>query len=580
MKRIKEPYLFDGATGTYLQELSPLEEGTFEEYNITKPEIVKKLHEDYVEAGAMGLKTNTFGANTISLGDFHRVKEVITQGILLAKEVIPKDRDIFGSIGPIKLPEEEALQEYKKIIEIFLEEGIDHFLFETFSEGSLFPKISSFIKERAPEAYIITSFAVFPSGETALGISADELLKETEKDPNIDGIGFNCVSGPRHLTTLVKNLNLGEKPISLMPNAGYPTIHGGRTFFGDHPEYFAQELVQESPNKVKIFGGCCGTKPLYIKALRKALEKRAPHTFEKKDVEVKLGVERIANPFYKKLKDGGFPIVVEYDPPADLDIDKYMKNVKYLKELGVDAITLADCPVARARIDAGLMGVKIKRDEDMVPIVHMTCRDRNLNATKALLMGLAMEGIQNLLLVTGDPIPTAERDEIKAVFQMNSVRLAKYVSKLNDEVFPNPMSIGGALNINARNFSAELKKAVRKEEAGVEIFYTQPVLSRQGLENLKKARKELSSYIMGGMIPVVSARNARFMQSEISGITMDEEVLESFTDDMSREEAADLGVSWALKYMKESKNFVDGFYLITPFHRVEVIGAILSQMDF
>lgn len=571
-------FLFDGGTGTYLQELSPLEEGTFEEYNVTKPEIVSRLHREYLDAGAMGIKTNTFGANTSMLGEPERVREVILAGISLARKEAAGRGKVFASIGPINLPEEEALREYKGIVDIFLEEGVENFLFETFPEGSLFQELGGYIKEKAPKSFIITSFAVYPSGETALGVRLEDLIHDGEENPYVDVLGLNCISGPRHLVELVRKLPEEGKPLSLMPNAGYPTVHGGRTFFGEHPGYFAKELVQGATGRVRYFGGCCGTTPAYTAALKEALKEYTPDRSGRETVRPKLSVKASANPFYEKLKVGEFPVAVEYDPPKDLDIGKYMKNIRYLKSLDVDGVTLADCPVARARIDAGIMGVKIKRETGMTPIVHMTCRDRNINAAKALLMGLAMEGIQNVLLVTGDPIPTAQRDEVKAVFQMNSVRLANFVSGLNEDVFPNPMVIGGALNVNARNFSAELEKAKRKEEAGVTVFYTQPVLSEQAIKNIAKAKEELSAYILGGMIPVVSERNARFMQSEISGITMDEEVLNSFSPEMSREEGGQTGVNWAVKFMKEMKPYVDGYYLITPFHRVELIGEILEKI--
>lgn len=578
MIQLPIPFLFDGGTGTYLQELLPELDYAVEECNIYHPETVLSLHREYIEAGAMGIKTNTFGANTVALSmDFSEVRKIITQGIALAKEAVREGNTIiFADIGPIGTALEQALEEYKWIIDCFLEEGINHFLFETFPSGEYFETLSEYIKGKCKESYILVSFAVFPSGETRLGLPAKSLLLEMDKIPHIDAIGLNCISGPHHLMELAKKLPTFTKPLSLMPNANYPTIIGGKAYYEENPIYFSQELSQGKEFSVRIFGGCCGTTPSYTKALKEGLTEVKPIKREVQSVSARMLGPKTENSFLEKLKAKEFPIVVEYDPPADLNIRRYMENVRYLRELGVDGITLADCPVARARIDASIMGVKIKRETGVEPIIHMTCRDRNINATKALLLGLAMEEIQNILLVTGDPIPTAERDEVKAVFQLNSVRLASFVQRLNEEVLEKPMNIGAALNINAVNFTAELDKAKRKEEAGVQVFYTQPVLSEIGVNNLSEARKNLQGHIMGGLIPVVSYRNAHFMQSEISGITMEEQVLQSFTEDMTKDEAGRLGVKWTRHFMEKIIPYVDGLYLITPFHRVELIGDILK----
>ena len=195
-----------------------------------------------------------------------------------------------------------------------------------------------------------------------------------------------------------------------------------------------------------------------------------------------------------------------------------MKGAKTLKALGVDAITIADCPIARARVDSSLLACKLKRELNITTIPHMTCRDRNINATKALLLGLNIEGVNNVLVVTGDPVPSAKKDEIKTMFSFNSVVLAKHITTLNEEIFKNPFNVCAALNVNAINFEAELNQARKKIESGVSVFLTQPVLTKEAVENLKLAKKTLDAKILGGIIPVVSYRNACFMNNEISGI--------------------------------------------------------------
>ena len=254
-----------------------------------------------------------------------------------------------------------------------------------------------------------------------------------------------------------------------------------------------------------------------------------------------------------------------------------MSGAWQLKSVGVDAITVADCPTARAHMDSCLMACKIKRELDMDPIPHMTCRDRNLNATKALLLGISMEGVRNVLLVTGDPIPSAERDEVKSVYQFNSRMLSGFVKSLNTLELDHPFRIYGALNVNAKNFETQLRLAEKKIENGVSCFLTQPVLTEEALKNLRLAHEMLNARILGGIIPVVSSRNGRFMNSEISGITVDEAIIERY-EGKSREECTDLAVEISVDFARRMESCVDGYYIVTPFSRVDIITRIVRDI--
>lgn len=280
----------------------------------------------------------------------------------------------------------------------------------------------------------------------------------------------------------------------------------------------------------------------------------------------------------KKLERKETVIAVEFDPPLDCRIDRFMNNAQFLKEQGVDAITIADCPIARARVDSSLLACKLHREMDLEVIPHMTCRDRNINATKALLFGLEIEDIHNVLVVTGDPIPAADRQEVKGVFNFNSQILAGYIKDLNETVFPHPFLIFGALNVNAINFDQELKKAKQKITQGIQAFLTQPVHSHQALQNLKRAHQELDAWMLGGIMPIVSHRNAQYMNNEISGIEVDQALIDLYVD-KSREEAAELAVSTSIAIVEAMKEDVDGFYLITPFNRVEIIQQIVAHIQ-
>ncbi|MBP5756215.1 MAG: methylenetetrahydrofolate reductase, partial [Spirochaetales bacterium] len=279
-----------------------------------------------------------------------------------------------------------------------------------------------------------------------------------------------------------------------------------------------------------------------------------------------------------KLSSGKKPIAVELDPPENASLDKFMQGAQKLKDAGVDILTIADCPIARARMDSSILACKVKRELDMDVLPHMTCRDRNLNATKALLLGLYAEHVRNVLLVTGDPIPTAERDEVKSVYQFNSRKLSAFVTELGKQSLPSSFHIFGALNINAHNFDVQLKLAKDKIKNGMAGLLTQPVLSENAIKNLKRAKEELDAYILGGLIPIVSERNARFMHSEVNGIFVDSSIIKAYQG-LDRQQSEDLAIKITCDFAEQIKDFVDGYYIITPFNRTSLVSRILSELN-
>ncbi len=578
IKNIKFPLVFDGAMGTYYPDKSKRVMPECEMANLFDSEVIYEIHKEYVNAGAMAIKTNTFQANTVSLGtDFSVVKNVIEAGISLAKKAVEKTETlVFADIGPIPGNDEKSIDEHKEIIDIFLENGINDFLFETFSEIGTLKELAKYIKTKDEDAFIITSFAVGADGLTRTGEVGEDLLSEVAKSAEIDAVGFNCVSGPLRLREYIEKINLPEKIISIMPNGGYPTVIKNRTYYSANKDYFSNATLQFLEYGVQIIGGCCGTRPEFIREITERIsEYRYTKTRPEKKKHARLETPYTENLFRNKLEHGKKPIVVEFDPPKDLNMKRYMENVKALSNSGADGITIADCPVARVRVDASLTAYKIKNEIGIEPIVHMTCRDRNVNASKALLLGLNLENILNIITITGDPVPTAEKDEVKSVFQFNSTKFAALVSDMNEKVFTNKMNIGAALNINANKFDLEIKRAQAKEKAGVNVFYTQPVISRTAVENLKIARKELKSYIMGGVMPIVSYKNALFMNSEASGIRLDDEIIERYKG-LEREAASRLAVEITSDFMRQIADDVDGYYIITPFSRVEIVGELIQ----
>ncbi len=611
---LKNGYLLlDGGMGTYYSQLKRASGRDVEKASIAEPDLIRGIHTEYLEAGSQAIQTNTFAVNRVNYtGQADAVREGIAASWKLANEAAePFHAAVFADIGPISTASEnvKVADELIFVADCFLELGATDFLFETQSNTEGLAAAAEHIKAACPEAYIITSFAVQADGFTREGIYAQTLLDTMKVCPAVDAIGFNCVSGARHMLELVQELDTEGVTLSIMPNAGYPTILNNRTFYEGDPAYFAGQMAELRSLGAVILGGCCGTTPVHIELTRKALKEgveagtgeaalakirakgknksngdegagaeNSPETAEQKKARMQLR-EMAESPFYAKLLRKEKVVAVELDPPSDVTLTRFMAGAWELKGAGADILTVADCPIGRARMDASLLVCKIRRELNMDAIPHMTCRDRNLNATKALLLGLYAEGVRNVLLVTGDPIPTADRDEVKTVFQFNSRKLASFVTTLGKQQLPSPFHLFGALNVNARNFDVQLKLAREKLENGMTGFLTQPILTEEAFENLKRARKELSNaYILGGIIPVTSAKNGRFMNSEVNGINVDEKVIEMY-DGLKRKEAEDLAVEISTEVAKRIASEVDGYYIITPFQRTGLVSRILKKME-
>ena len=577
----KEPLVFDGGMGTYYAQKTHTRGKGVELANIETPLVVETIHTEYLNAGAHAIKTNTFAANRI----VYQGEEALVQGIirtgweLAARAAEPFGAYVFADIGPVSgLPPADIIEEYRFLSDIFLAAGARHFLFETNSSADGLVETAAHIKQECPEAFILTSFSAFPGGYTRDGFFVEELVRQVAESGYIDAVGFNCVSGVQSMKELVHLLGTCPLPFSLMPNAGHPIVVDGRTFYESAPDYFGEELADLVHDGISLVGGCCGTTPEHIRALSRALADSgrvsAEHVGQVEHAS--LGTSHSA--FFEALKTGGTPIAVELDPPEVGNADKFMAGARELMDAGVHAITIADNPIARARMDAGMLAGRVQRSLGLEPIPHMTCRDRNLNAIKSILLGLSAEGIHNMIAITGDPIPTAERDEVKSVYQFNSRKLTSFIKSLGERGDVVPFHVFGALNVNAKHFPSQLGLAKKKLEAGMTGFFTQPVLSSRAKENLRTARDTLpGALILGGIMPVVSERNARFMESEISGIHVEERIINAYHG-LSREEAEELAVQLSLEIAKDITPYIDGYYIITPFARTALVARIVKGL--
>ena len=579
----RKPLLFDGGMGTYYKAKPGTE---CEQGNLLDPAGVRKVHREYLAAGAEAIKTNTFGLPRMAAARQPDWQALARAGWKLAAEAaVETGAAVFADLGPA--PDTEAAPAgsiYTAVARCFVEQGAKNFLFETLSSDAGVLEAVQAVKAQVPDAFVLVSFAVLPDGYTREGMYSKDLVRRMTESGIVDAVGFNCVSAPGAMRTLVQQLGSTALPLSVMPNAGYPVVTRTQVKYQGKPEYFAKELARIAAEGVRVLGGCCGTTPAHVAALRAALdslpavEKAAP-AVQVSTPEAPM-VEK-DDAFLRKLNAGKKVIATELDSPKDADLTNYLAGAKRLQAAGADLLTIADCPIARARMDSSLVACRVHRELGLCTLPHMTCRDRNLNATKALLLGLYAEGVREVLAITGDPIPTAERDEVKNVYQFNSRKLAQYIVSLAGEgrEMPSPMTVFGALNLNARNFEVELRRAGEKLENGMSGFLTQPVLSEQAVENLRRTRETLGerAKILAGIMPVVSQRNAIFMENEVNGIHVAEDIMEAFAG-LDREQGEALGLEISLKMAREALPYADGFYLMTPFNRVALMERLIARL--
>jgi homocysteine S-methyltransferase len=578
----------DGAMGTYYSELTGNDVSYCEFGNLNDKETIKKIHSEYIEAGAKLIRTNTFSANIYDLGvSKERLKDIIKSGINIAKEAA-KNKEVFigGSIGPIKqdnLDESnnEILDEYKFIIDCFLEENIDVFIFETFSNYSYLKEIGEYIKSKNSNSFILTQFAVKPDGFTRDGLSVAKLVNGVKNVKEIDAYGFNCGSGPMYISEIIKNINIGNDIVSALPNAGYPEIIHERTVYPNNPVYFAKKINDIKSMGASIIGGCCGTNPKYIKQISSLIHENSKvvNTTFKKEEKINDKENKIENTFKTKLENNEFVVAIELSAPINTDISKLIAGAKICKENNVDLVTVPDSPMSKVRADSAIIAAKIKREIGIEAMPHLCCRDKNTNAIRSTLIGSHIENIRNVLAVTGDPISDASKVEAKSVFNLNSFKLMELLNDMNSELFiEDNIFIGGALNLNVLNKEVEYNRMIKKIEKGAKFFLTQPIYDDSAIEFLKKVKERTNVNILAGLLPVVSYRNAVFLNNELPGVTIPDKYVNMFSEEMTKEEAQEVGIKIAVELGKKVKDICDGLYFITPFNRVEMLMEIIKRI--
>lgn len=595
----------DGAFGTYFATLAG-EEMLPEKANTEDAESVGKVHRAYLEAGARLIRTNTFASNTETLlCSLDKLQENISAAVEIARKEIevyqkqnPETHVILaGDIGPIPVHRETGEQavkeEYRRICATFLEKKVDAIVFETFSDLDLIEDVICYIKEQNPEVFVITQFSVNQLGYTNAGLSAKSVLTEADafakKGQLIDAVGFNCGVGPGHLYQILKGLNLStELYLTALPNASYPKIIQNRVVFLENMEYFGEKMAEIADMGIDILGGCCGTNPSYIRKLSEkvkelpfssGVEKRR-ETFSLMATEQELENKHChisPKAFFAGKETGAKLIAVELSPPPNAEDEKIMEAAHLLEHFQVDCVTLPDSPSGRTRADSILMAAKIARETNLNVMPHVCCRDKNAIAIRSQLLGAYINQVRNVLLITGDPVPTMIRSDVKSVFNFDSVGLMKILNEMNQGEFEqDPIAFGGAINHNRLNLDVEMKRVQRKMETGATFFMTQPVFSDADVIKLRRIKEETNARILCGIMPLVSLKNATFIKNEMAGIEVTEEIIEKFHADMSRQEGEQVGVSIAREVMEKTKDIVDGYYFSIPFNRVYLLQDILK----
>lgn len=595
--------LCDGAFGTYYAALCRGEEGSIpERANVEQPELVKRIHRDYIRAGAGLIRSNTFAANRGTLGcGRQELEENLRSAVRLAREAVLEcrkepggreaGRDIFvaGDIGPLPhrsgLEKQALEEEYLWIASVLLEAGVDLLVFETFADYEVILEVGKKLK-REQDVFLAMQFCVNQNGYTNAGLSAGRILRELGGENCIDAIGFNCGVGPGHLVHIMENAQLpADKFLTAFPNASYPKVIGERLVFQENKEYFVHKAALLADFGADLIGGCCGTDPSYIEGMSGLVDlKQRSH----RSGGLKMGVpgrekkgSKIKNSAFFAGKDTEHKLLaVELAPPFHADDEKIRKASEYLKEHLADVVTFPDSPSGRTRADSVMTGIKVAQHTGMCVMPHICCRDKNAIAIRAQLLGAYMNGIRNLLVITGDPVPAGMRGDIRSVYNFDSIGLMKIIREMNaDEFAQDPIVYGGALSYNRRNLEVEIDRMHKKLEAGAEFFLTQPLFTQADAERLRMVQEKVPcARILCGIMPLVSRRNALFIQNEMAGIHVTDEIIGRYREDMTREEGEMVGAAIAGEIMEMTWDFAAGYYFSIPFNRVGLLEKIPARV--
>ena len=591
----------DGAMGTMLYARGVFINRCFDELNLSNGALVKSVHDDYLDAGADMIETNTFGAHRFKLaphGLESQVVKINREGARIAREAAHGRALVAGSIGPIGKPlqpfgniaAEEALAAYQEQVQGLVEGGVDLFILETMPSLDQAKAALQAVRSLSPLP-VIVSLTFNEDGTTFYGDRPEDVVRELEA-LSVPVIGANCSQGPQPMLETVQRMVAVAKSarISAMPNAGAPSFVDGRYVYLCTPEYMASYARRFIAAGVALVGGCCGTTPAHIKNLVRSVRMRQTERVEIEPVtpfwpkEAPQPIAREAKSALARKLQQKFVVSVEIDPPKGAEPGAIFDRAQYCKEYEVDCINVGDGPRASARMSAQAFCLLLEEKIGIDTILHYTCRDRNLLGIQSDLLGAYALGLRNILAITGDPPKLGDYPDATAVYDVDSIGLIRIMSQLNHGCDLAGKVIGPALGIHIGcgadpskpDREKELRRLEEKVRAGAEYIMTQPVYDPKTLETFIKSVKHLQTPILVGILPLYSHKNAEFLHNEVPGMSIPDDIRERMRKAGSGDQARDVGVKIAQEALLASKELAQGTYVMPPFNKVELAVRVIE----
>lgn len=606
----ERPLLFDGAIGTELYGRGVYLNHSFEELNLTRPGLVLDVHRRYREAGAEVLTTNSYGANRVRLEAFglaDKTVEINRVAAELTQQAAGRKAWVAGSIGPTGLgtasflgPAADGVREqFREQMGALIEGGADMLLLETFSLLTEAHLAVAVAREHFSETPLVVTMRFEPDRKLSDG-SDPEAVAESLVAWGAAVIGANCGRGPELVFEVGRRMVGYGVPVLCQPNAGTPEALEGRTLYVANPEYFGVAGRRMLKAGIAAVGGCCGTTPEHIRRMRGAVrmmggaievvrdeEDRAESTVARRH-EQAVGVERVPlaerSRLARKMAAGKFVVSVEVNPPQGLDPQSSLDAARMLHEFGVDVINIADGPRASVRMSNLALALKVKEELDLEVLLHVCCRDRNLLALQSDLLGAHALGLRNLVIITGDPPKVGDYPDATAVYDLDSVGLLHWVRGYNHGLDPTGRAIGEPTRFwvatgaepAAMDYDREIRRLEKKAEAGADFVMTQPVYDPRRVERFLDDTKHIGLPILLGLLPLANHRNAEFINANIPGMTVPEDILARMKSAGTGEPARATGIRIAQEALGELRDRVQGAYIMPPLGHYEMVPAILE----
>jgi methionine synthase I (cobalamin-dependent)/5,10-methylenetetrahydrofolate reductase len=592
----KRLHLFDGAMGTYLYQRGVFIDRCYDELNLSRPELVRDIHREYLEAGATVLEANTFGANAVKLERHNlagRVADINREGVRLAREASAGRAYVAGSMGPLGVAVEplgglsltRAREAFAEQALSLSEAGADLLILETFHDLREAAEAVEAVRS-VSDLPLLVLMTVHEDGRTRTGADVEEIAVNLSALP-VDGIGLNCTIGPKSmLEFLERMLRSASKPVAVMPNAGRPQLVDGRMFYMSTPDYFSVYARRFIEAGARILGGCCGTTPAHIRKMAESLaqkQTRAVHragrreTFRAECRPLEPVPKERRSRLAAKMSGGGFVLTVEMTPPRGRDLSPHLGGAERLKAAGIDAINIPDGPRASARMNGLALAVKLQSEIGIEPVLHVACRDHSLIGLQSSLLGASVLGVRNILAITGDPPMLGDYPQSSAVFDVDAIGLTRLLHNLNRglDIGDKPIGsvteffIGVGADPNALNPEREIGRLAQKVEAGAEFVITQPVFDVEPLRAFIEKTGGRGIPFIAGIWPLVSYQNAEFMKNEVPGVVVPDSVLERIGRFQTKEDQLKIGIEIAQEMVRQVKPLVQGVQISAPFGRVD-----------